>query len=99
MVFLKNIKSEEQLSREGVRITTFFHQFKVGGYVQYSATASIGAVILPKDASSFEEAYKAADKALYEAKRRGKNQLVYYSSELSNVESVRVTGDIESDNI
>ena len=99
VVFLKNIKSEEQLSREGVRITTFFHHFKVGGYVQYSATASIGAVILPKDASTFEEAYKAADKALYEAKRRGKNQLVYYSSELSNVESVRVTGDIESDNI
>ena len=97
VVFLKNIKSDEQLSREGVRITTFFHHFKVGGYVQYSATASIGAVILPKDATTFEEAYKAADKALYEAKRRGKNQLVYYSREISDIESVRVTGDIESD--
>ena len=96
VVFLKNIKTDEQLEREGVRITRFFHQFKVGDYVKYSATASIGAVVVPRDASSFETAYKAADKALYEAKRRGKNQLVFYSSDMRDVKSVRVSDEIES---
>lgn len=78
VLFLKDIKSDEQLEKEGVRITRFFQQFKAGDYVKYSATASIGGVVFPRDAKSFDEAYKAADKALYEAKRRGKNQLVFY---------------------
>ena len=95
VLFLKNIKSDEQLEKEGVRITNFFHQFKAGDYVKYSATASIGAVVFPRDATDFQSAYQAADKALYEAKRRGKNQLVFYDSNLQDVESVRVTDDID----
>ncbi len=89
VLFLKNIKSEEQLGKEGARLVQFFRQFKAGGYVKYSATASIGAVVFPRDAKSFEEAYRAADKALYEAKRRGKNQLVIYGSNLEEAESIK----------
>ena len=96
VLFLKNIKSDEQLERESIRITNFFHQFKAGSYVQYSATASIGAAIFPGDAGNFHDLYNCADKALYEAKRRGKNQLVFYSKELADVESIRVTDDIDS---
>lgn len=84
-LFLKSIKSDEQLEREGTRITNFFHQFKAGEYVKYSATASIGAAVYPRDAKNFQELYKAADSALYEAKRRGKNQLVFYNKELDAV--------------
>jgi len=90
VILLKNIKNEEQLEREGQRITALFHQFKAGDYVKYSATASIGAVVFPKDAKDFQSAYKAADKALYEAKRRGKNQLVFYNSNLSDVKSIKI---------
>lgn len=97
VLLLKYIKTDEQLEKEGVRITNFFHQFQVGDYVKYSATASIGAVVVPRDAKDFESAYKAADKALYEAKRRGKNQLVVYSDVLSDVESIRVATAIDSD--
>lgn len=95
VVFLKNIKSDEQVQKEGVRIIKFFQQFKVGDYVKYSATASIGGVVVPKDANDFQTAYKAADKALYEAKRRGKNQLVFYSQDMQNVKSVRVSDSVE----
>ena len=89
-------KYENELYAKGINVIAGVDEVGRG---PLAGPVVAAAVILPKDASTFEEAYKAADKALYEAKRRGKNQLVYYSSELSNVESVRVTGDIESDNI
>ena len=87
ILFLKCIKSDEQLEREGIRISNFFHQFKAGEYVKYSATASIGATVFPRDAVDFQGLYKAADSALYEAKRRGKNQLVFYNKELEKTTS------------
>lgn len=82
IIFLKDIKNDEQLEREGLRISNFFHQFNAGEYVKYSATASIGATVFPRDAADFQTLYKNADSALYEAKKRGKKQLVFYNEEL-----------------
>jgi len=80
MVFLKNVNDDVIVEREANRITRFFHNFKAGGdYVKYSATASIGAAIFPDDAKTFKELYVAADTALYKAKKRGKNQLVFFN--------------------
>lgn len=85
MVFLKNITDDAIVEREANRITRFFHDFKAGGdYVKYSATASIGCAIFPDDAASFKDLYVAADQALYRAKKRGKNQLVFYNEQNSN---------------
>lgn len=82
MVFLKNVNDDVIVEREANRITKFFQDFKAGGdYVKYSATASIGAAIYPDDAKSFKDLYVAADQALYKAKKRGKNQLVFYNEE------------------
>ncbi len=78
VVFLKDMKDEDTMKREAERVATFFKNFKVGEYVKYSATASIGASIYPTNARDFETLYKAADQALYKAKRRGKNQLAFY---------------------
>lgn len=80
MVFLKDVTDDVIVEREASRITKFFQDFKAGGdYVKYSATASIGAAIFPDDAKSFKDLYVAADQALYRAKKRGKNQLVFYN--------------------
>ena len=79
MVFLKDVTDDLIVEREANRITKFFHDFKAGGdYVKYSASASIGAAIFPDDAKTFKDLYMAADQALYKAKKRGKNQLVFY---------------------
>ena len=78
MVFLKDIREIPMIEREGKKIEQFFHQFEVGEYVKYSVTASVGAAVFSKDGKTFEELYKAADNALYESKRRGKNQLTFY---------------------
>ena len=78
IILLKNVNNDESLLRESEKVARFFHEFKAGEYVKYSATASIGAAIFPRDGRDFESMYKAADQALYTAKKRGKNQLAFY---------------------
>lgn len=78
IVYLKNISDEDARKKEAQRVLEFFKGFQAGDYVKYSATASIGVALYPQDGASFEELYKAADKGVYLAKQRGKNQLAFY---------------------
>ena len=77
-IFLKFLKTDENTLKEAQKLVNFFNGFTAGEYVKYSATASIGAAVFPADGKDFETLYKAADKALYKAKQRGKNQLAFY---------------------
>jgi diguanylate cyclase (GGDEF)-like protein len=79
VVLLKNVKDEAAIEKECKKLEYCFNHFEVGEYVKYSVTASIGAAVFPRDAQTFETLYKAADSALYTAKKRGKNQLAFYS--------------------
>lgn len=87
ILFLKDLDTDEILAKEARRLERLFSQFKAGEYVKYSATASIGATVYPRDAKDYQGLYKSADKALYEAKRRGKNCLVFYNSDLQEVDT------------
>ncbi len=78
IVFLRNMKTEEIIKKEGARIERFFRSFRVGEYVKYATTASIGAAIYPQDGKNFRELYMLADQALYDAKKKGKNRLSFY---------------------
>lgn len=79
IIFLKDLKDEAVIEREAGRVAGFFKDFTVGTYTKYSPTASIGAAIYPRDGSDYESMYKAADTALYKAKKRGKNQLAFFA--------------------
>lgn len=81
IVFLKNISTPEVVRKEAKKVEDFFKDFKAGEYTKYSATASIGVAIFPHEGTDFESLYKAADSALYKAKKRGKNQLAFYNEE------------------
>lgn len=80
-IYLCNMKEEAAIMAESARLERFFQNFQAGEYVKYSATASIGAAVFPRDAKDFEGLYKAADHALYVAKKRGKNQLAFYGDD------------------
>lgn len=84
-LLIKDLKDDNVIVKECDKITKFFNDFRVGDYVKYSATASIGAAVYPRDGSSFEDLYKSADKSLYEAKKLGKNRLVYSDKSLLNL--------------
>lgn len=77
-IFLKFLKDDSNTLKEAQKLANFFKDFTTGEYVKYTATASIGAAVFPAHGSDFESLYKSADKALYKAKQRGKNQLAFY---------------------
>jgi len=99
ILFLKFIKTDELLEREGQRILDFFRQFKGGGeYVKYSATASIGVSVFPRDGQDYESLYRTADSALYESKRKGKNQLTFFDKSFEKeATGMRKTAPIDND--
>lgn len=80
-IFLKHLNEEVLLEKEAAKLCNFFKDFQAGEYVKYAATASIGAAVFPRDGKDFETLYKAADSALYVAKKRGKSQLAFYGDE------------------
>ena len=50
--------------------------------IPFFLSSSIGISIYPEDARSPEDLIKHADTAMYEAKKNGKNQFVYYNSSM-----------------
>ena len=98
ILFLKDIKTNELLEKESRRLVNFFHNFQAGEYVKYSATSSIGATVYPRDAKDYNGLYKAADSALYEAKRQGKNRMVFYNDSMEAITpGIKKSTPIDSD--
>ena len=102
IIFLKDLKDDSVIEREAGRVAAFFKDFTVGTYTKYSPTASVGAAIYPRDGSDYDSLYKDADTALYKAKKRGKNQLAFYSEateeDKREAESASKPKPIDSDN-
>ncbi|MEG1683683.1 MAG: EAL domain-containing protein, partial [Oscillospiraceae bacterium] len=63
-------KKCNRLAQEIFRITSEENQFPI--------TCSMGIALVGENTSTFAQLYKCADTALYEAKRRGKNQCAIY---------------------
>ena len=95
-LFLKDIRDDEIAKKEAKKVLYFFRNFQAGGYVKYSATASIGVAMYPRDGEDFESLYKSADNALYIAKKRGKNQLAFCGEVCEAVPTVELYAENKS---
>ncbi len=80
-VFLKNLNNEEEKKKQSERMANVFKDIYAGEHVKYNPTASIGGAEFPKYGSTFEEIYRAADHALYDVKKNGKNGIRIYERE------------------
>lgn len=88
MVFLKGVSTREDVEKQARKIVQFFRSFQAGDYVKYSATASIGVALYPRDGADFDSLYKATDAALYISKKNGKNQVAFNDEELKDLAEI-----------
>lgn len=75
-VFLKSIPGQEFAINKANQLLTYLHALGEAEDHGDHFSASIGISFFPESGSSFNELYRVADEALYEAKRGGKNQYV-----------------------
>lgn len=79
VVFLKNMISAEQAENKVNELSRALFTDYEGGI---TASASIGTAMFPDDGAGFDDLYKKADIALYEAKKNGKNRFEFYRTEM-----------------
>ncbi|WP_064093420.1 GGDEF domain-containing protein [Rossellomorea aquimaris] len=81
VVLLPNITSEEgRTLAENIREVVEHHAFTLTNGEHISCTISIGMAHFPTDSSSSQNIIKLADKALYQAKERGRNRVEKFTS-------------------
>jgi diguanylate cyclase (GGDEF)-like protein/PAS domain S-box-containing protein len=81
VVILTNIKNKTEITLSVDKIVKKLSTPYVIQGKNFSSSVSIGVAIYPENASNADELMKKADLAMYVAKRRGKNQLVYAESD------------------
>ena len=78
VVLIPRIDTEQEAHNVSLRILEQFHAIAMPGYPERGLNASIGICQLPHPlAADAESALHMADRLMYEAKRSGKNQIVF----------------------
>ncbi|MGL5837524.1 MAG: putative bifunctional diguanylate cyclase/phosphodiesterase [Sphingorhabdus sp.] len=94
-VFLPQVQSEAVAMKIASRILRVMAEpFELGAQAT-AVSASIGIAMAPRDGASYLELLRAADTAMYHAKRAGRNRVELYSSSLD--EELRRLADAEQD--
>lgn len=73
-VFINSSINRQELIRKLENLIREVREYLEEYYTKYNVSVSIGALILYKDCNDFDSVYKKTDKALYRAKRNGKDQ-------------------------
>lgn len=74
VVLIKNIQSIALVCDKLQQLTSAFKKYGIDNGFPGRLSTSIGVAIFGKDGSNYDELFKRADAALYEAKRNGKDQ-------------------------
>lgn len=82
-VFMKNISSAEDAAVKAEELLNLFRHLFEAEKSPVKVSCSMGIAVYPKDGRTFSEIYACADKALYQAKSRGKDSFVIYNGDAS----------------
>ncbi|MBQ4505182.1 MAG: diguanylate cyclase, partial [Firmicutes bacterium] len=83
MVFMKKVPDRERVKNRCEKLVKSFRTMFEERIPGSGLTCSIGIAMAPDDGIAHQELYHAADKALYQAKKMGKNQFAFYDMETS----------------
>ena len=78
MVFLKNIYEDADALEKAESLRAEIA--KLGKKIHIGVSLSVGIAIYTRDGNTFEKLYQAADEALYQVKRNGKNNISFYTA-------------------
>ncbi|PMK00865.1 GGDEF domain-containing protein [Vibrio sp. 10N.261.55.A7] len=78
VILIYDVRTKNDLNRILERICNIFTEHYKSEQRIKTLTVSVGAAIYPTDAENLPELTRCADKAMYTAKHRGKNQYCYY---------------------
>ncbi|SEG00884.1 diguanylate cyclase (GGDEF) domain-containing protein [Lachnospira multipara] len=81
MVFSPTLTNKYDIEKKALELVDLFNWSIEEEDKKVKMSVSIGVSVYPKDGNSYEELYKAADKALYYVKKRDKNGYSIYGRE------------------
>ncbi|MEW7973625.1 MAG: EAL domain-containing protein [Candidatus Thiodiazotropha endolucinida] len=90
-LLFQRIRNSNDVARKGQRILEGLRRPIVIKGRQMVITASIGIALFPEDGEDFEMLLRNADTAMYQAKKTGRDQAMFYSTSM-NKEALRVLG-------
>ena len=82
MIFIKDIPDVSVINRKGQQLVDILKQLTVPEMGELSVSCSIGIALVPEHGKTFQELYRNADLALYQAKSSGKNCYVIYNDQM-----------------
>lgn len=79
MVLMKDISNQELIKDRCTKMLNSFQTLLANEEFDFETSCSIGVALSPHHATTYEELFKYADEAMYEAKKKGKNNFAVYS--------------------
>lgn len=78
-IFMRDTADINKIAEKAAEINRYISSVRIeGAEDNFAISVSIGIALCPDDGGSFDKLYLNADSALYEAKRRGRKQYVFY---------------------
>ncbi|MDU7028808.1 diguanylate cyclase domain-containing protein [Robinsoniella peoriensis] len=84
IAFIKDIPGNALVFEKARQVVEAFRNLPMQESWDKSISCSIGISVFPNDGQHFQELYKKADYALYQAKKQGKNQYVHYDDSIGD---------------